>query len=257
MMPFHDLKVFNSTKKNQIITPMKYLCIPALAALLSLPAANASGKEKHLFILSGQSNMAGLDPGISFTPAVEAAFGKDNIVVVKDAQDGQPIRSWYKEWKPLHGDQPEAKADLYDRLIGKVNAAIKGENFTSVTFVWMQGERDAREKHGEVYGASLKGLIHQLAEDLGRDQVNFVIGRLGDYDLLDKKYRHWTMIRKAQVEVAEASPYGSWVDTDDLNDGKNKKGDEIKDDLHYSVEGYEILGKRFAEKSIELIRNSK
>ena len=27
-------------------------------------------------------------------------------------------------------------------------------------------------------------------------------------------------------------------------------------DLHYSVDGYKILGKRFAEKSIELIHNN-
>jgi arylsulfatase A-like enzyme len=41
-------------------------------------------QKKHLFILSGQSNMAGLNPEISFTPAVETAFGKDNVIVVKD-----------------------------------------------------------------------------------------------------------------------------------------------------------------------------
>jgi len=42
--------------------------------------------------------------------------------------------------------------------------------------------------------------------------------------------------------------------TDDLNDGKNIKRKEIKDDLHYSVKGYKTLEKRFAEKAIALIR---
>ena len=41
---------------------------------------------KHLFILSGQSNMDRLDPKVSFTPAVEAAFGKENVIVVKDSK---------------------------------------------------------------------------------------------------------------------------------------------------------------------------
>ena len=46
----------------------------------------------------------------------------------------------------------------------------------------------------------------------------------------------------------------AWVDTDDLNDGLNRKGKEIKNDLHYSAEGYKILGKRFAEACIRLIK---
>jgi len=46
----------------------------------------------HLFILSGQSNMAGLNPALSFTPTVEEKFGAENTLVVKDALGGQPIR---------------------------------------------------------------------------------------------------------------------------------------------------------------------
>jgi len=102
----------------------------------------------------------------------------------------------------------------------------------------------------------MKGLIDQLAKDLGREEINFVIGRLSDFDMADTGYPHWTMVRKAQVKVAEADPHGAWVDTDDLNDGKNKTGMQIKNDLHYSVEGYKTLGKRFATKSIGLIKNN-
>lgn len=202
--------------------------------------------------------MAGLNPKISFTPTVEAAYGKENVTVVKSAQGGQPIRRWHKEWKPAKGNEPKATGDLYDVLMKAVNTAIKGKKYATVTFVWMQGERDAKEKHGEVYAASMKGLIDQLAKDLGRDDVNFVIGRLSDYDMDDKRYTHWTMVRKAQVAVAEASPRGAWVDTDDLNDKQNKKTKQVKHDLHYTGEGYKTLGKRFAEKAIELIKkNSK
>jgi len=235
---------------------MKRLHTVILVALGSVSLVNAAEKETHLFILSGQSNMVGLDPGISFTPTVEAAFGEENVTIVKDAQSGQPIRRWYRKWKPAQGDEPQATGDLYERLVEKVKAAAKGKEFTTVTFVWMQGERDAREKHGEVYAASLKGLIAQLADDLGRKDINFVIGRLSDFDLANRQYPHWTMVRNAQIEVAEADPRGAWVDTDDLNDGANNKDKRIKNGLHYSVEGYKTLGKRFADKSIELIKNN-
>ncbi|MBT4819053.1 MAG: hypothetical protein HN742_20435 [Lentisphaerae bacterium] len=39
----------------------------------------------------------------------------------------------------------------------------------------------------------------------------------------------------------------------DLNDGGNREGEQIKNDLHCSVEGCKMLGERFAEKAIELM----
>lgn len=231
---------------------MRKLWTVLLFTLLASGPAHADGQGKHLFILSGQSNMAGLNPNLSFTPTVTKAFGKDNVIVVKDAQGGQPIRRWYKKWKPAEGDQPKASGDLYDRLLAKVSPAIKGKDIASVTFVWMQGERDAREKHGEVYAASMRGLIDQLAADLKREHINFVIGRLSDFDMQNKRYPHWTMVRDAQVRVAEDDERGAWVDTDDLND-KGNPG-RIKHDLHYTRDGYVELGKRFARKAITLIK---
>jgi hypothetical protein len=209
---------------------------------------------KHLFILSGQSNMEGLNPQVSFIPAVEKEFGKDNVIVVKSAQGGQPIRRWCKEWKDVKGNKPQnGLGDLYDKLMGVVNEGIKGQSIATVTFVWMQGERDAKERHGEVYEASFKGLIGQLKEDLKKDEINFVIGRLSDYDMQDRGYKHWTMIRKIQVKLAEDDPKGEWVDTDDLNE----KGSEgTRAGLHYTSDGYKILGERFAEKAIALVKKN-
>lgn len=227
-----------------------------LIGLLSISSAVAAEQAVHLFILSGQSNMEGLNPKQAFIPAVSKEFGKANVVVVKDALGGQPIHRWYKKWKPEHGDQPKAKGDLYDRLMKKVNAAIEGKKVTSVTFIWMQGERDAREQYGKVYAASMEGLIEQLAEDLARKDINVVIGRLSDFDMSNERYPHWTMVREAQVNVAEAHPRWTWVDTDDLNDGKMRQGKELNNDLHYSAKGYRILGQRFAQQSIELIKSN-
>lgn len=236
-------------KKNKLL----FITMLLLAGSVSYVCAADSGK--HLFILSGQSNMELLDPNLTFIPAVAAEFGADNILVVKDAKSGKPIRQWYKKWKPAEPNvQIAAPGDLYDRLMNKVRAAVQGEKIKTVTLIWMQGERDANERHGLVYAASLKGLLEQFKADLGRDDINFIIGRISDFDLSDAKYRHWTMIRKAQVEVAETLPYSAWVDTDDLNDGLNRLGETVKNDLHCSVAGYEILGKRFADKAIELVR---
>lgn len=79
-----------------------------------------------------------------------------------------------------------------------------------------------------------------------------MIGRLSDFDMENKGYRHRTMVRDAQVKVAEADPRGTWVNMDELNN-KGVPGKE-NNDLHYTKDGYKVLGERFAEKAIELIK---
>ena len=219
-----------------------------VAAFVFLGFGTAFGAEQniHLFILSGQSNMEGLDPNLRFTPAVQKEFGAKNVIVVKDALGGQPIKRWYKNWKPESGPAPKNNGDLYDRLMSKVNKAIEGKPIATITFVWMQGENDARNSWGGVYEASLRGLFEQLKTDLKRQDIGFVIGRISDFDLQNKRYPHWTMIRGVQVKVAENYPRAAWVDTDDLNGNNN--------DLHYTKDGYKTLGARFAEKAIALVK---
>lgn len=217
----------------------------------------AAQQGKHLFILSGQSNMVGMKPEESFTPALENALGKGNVIVVKDAMGSQPIRRWYKNWKPLQGDTPAAQPDLYDSLMKKVNATIAGQPLATITFVWMQGERDAREQHGNVYERSLLGLYQQLCTDLRRQDVNFIIGRLSDFGFTSQQYPDWQLIRDIQVKLAESNPRFAWIDTDDLNDGFDRSGKAIQNDLHMSGSGYITMGNRFAAQAIRLIHANK
>jgi arylsulfatase A-like enzyme len=209
----------------------------------------ATENGKHLFILSGQSNMANLDEKVSFVPAVEKEFGKDKVVVVKDAKGGQPISRWYKKYKPAKGDMPSPIGDLYDTLMKKVEAVTKDQKIATVTFIWMQGEREAALGQGAIYADSLKGLVTQVSAALKRDDVNVVIGRINDHKMDNSSHPHWTLIRDVQVQVAKELPRCAWVDTDDLNGDKNG--------IHATKEGYKTLGERFAEKAILLIHGSK
>ena len=211
---------------------------------------------KHLFILSGQSNMVGLKPEVSFTPAVVKAFGPDAVIVVKDAASGQSIRSWAKtnheDPPPTTGRVPKVRGNLYPRLIEKVRAAREGHEIQTVTLVWMQGESDL---NNTAYAAYLDELYGQLQCDLGPPMINFVIGRISDAGLDNPKRLEGRLrMRKVQAQYAEAHPRGAWIDTDDLND-KIKDG-EVFNDLHYTPEGYEQLGQRFAQAAIELIKES-
>jgi hypothetical protein len=234
----------------KLITAAVWMLLTLTPAIIS--AGEAGGK--HLFILSGQSNMAGMKPEVSFTPAVSKAFGKENIIVVKNAHSGQSIRSWAKSNHetppPTSGRVPKVRGNLYEPLITSVKAAIKGETINTITFVWMQGESDL---NNTAYDAYLKELLKQLQTDLAFKDINLVIGRISDCGLdRPKRLAGKKYIRKTQVEFTESHPRGAWVDTDDLNDKKQEDG-KIIHGLHYTPEGYKTLGQRFAEKSIALI----
>lgn len=210
----------------------------------------------HLFIFSGQSNMVRLKPKEVFQPIMEKEYGKENIIIIKEAKGGQPVSRWYKDWKPVSGEAPDSTGDLYDQLMNKVMTATQGRKFKSVTIFWMQGERDAKDAQGEVYAESLQGILEQLRTDLSYKEINFICGRLSDFDMDNKKCPHWTMIRDIQQDFAESYANGAWINTDDLNDGLDAKGRDRRNALHYSVEGYKILGERYAEKAILLINNN-
>ena len=205
----------------------------------------------HLFILSGQSNMKNLNVDASFKPKIEKKFGKGNVLIVKDAHHGHPIESWYKEPKwycpyiNFFMCKKKTRGVLYEQLINKVLTAVKGKKVTSITFIWMQGERDAMSKDGDRYKARWEGLLKNLKADLRSEDLNFIIGRLSDFDMKNESYPHWTMIRDIQVSIAETSRFGAWVNTDTFN-GENNN-------LHYTIDGYEKFGAVLADRAIELI----
>lgn len=231
--------------------------------LLATFLVSLSANGEHLFILSGQSNMRGLKPEQSFIPAVQKAFGEKQCIVVHSGWSGARIQQWHKEWKDSTGALPANTAltgALYDKMMVKVNAAIKGKKLDSVTFVWMQGESDAKPLLSEVYKASFLGVLEQLKKDLNITDMNYVVGRISDWGMQKGKNPPWQKVRDVLVELGTESPRGAWVDTDDLNDGmqsrvKNETKELVKvtNDLHYTDEGYVILGQRLADKAIELI----
>lgn len=239
---------------------MKVIYIVILSLFMSActstsqTSQTSSANPKHLFILSGQSNMARLPPQATFIPTVAAALGKNNIIVVKDAEGGQPIHRWDKSWTSPKGAIPEKRGTRFDMLMKKVNKAIKNQKIETVTFIWMQGERDAKLQWASLYSDSFKRVVQQVKAGVNHNDINVVIGRLSDFDLANRNYKHWTKIRQIQEQLAQELPNAAWVDTDDLNDGLNNSGKTIKNDLHMSEAGYRLLGTRFAEKALALIQ---
>ena len=222
-----------------------------LTILLSLSCLHVTADDvgKHLFLLSGQSNMKRFQHKQFFIPAVQAAYGADNVIVIKNAQGGQPISKWYKAWTSGKGEKPEKTGELYDSLIKNIKEETAGIKIKSVTFIWMQGEADAKAGNVDVYAKSLRGLLGQLEKDLKRKDINIIIGRLSDFGLKNRSNPKWGEMRKVQMKLADENPRACWVNTDDLNGKKNS--------LHYvRPEGYRKLGERYVEAAKKLINDN-
>ncbi len=227
---------------------MKSLVLTVLLSLSCL-SVTAADEDKHLFLLSGQSNMSRFQHKQFFIPAVQAAYGADKVIIIKNAQGGQPISKWYKAWASNKGEKPKETGQLYDSLIENIKEKTAGTKIKSVTFIWMQGEADVKAGNVDVYAKSFRGLLGQLEKDLKRKDINIIIGRLSDYGLKKRSNPKWEEMRKVQMTLADENPRACWVDTDDLNGEKNS--------LHYvRPEGYRKLGERYVEAARKLIKGN-
>jgi dienelactone hydrolase len=116
--PILDTEIDGKTIRNHSVD----FCFKALklSALISAAPPSTCAEEArpvHLILLSGQSNMANLDPARVFIPEIEKHFGAGNVVVVKAAQGGQPIRRWFKGWRVTGGENPDQIGDIYGQLM--------------------------------------------------------------------------------------------------------------------------------------------
>ena len=235
--------------------------ITLVTLLLTASAVVAADKPVHLFVLSGQSNMQGMDPETGFMPEAKKLFGDEEVVYIKVAKGGQPICRWLEEWvaiakekglgerdiKRIHKD---GKVEFYQPILDQYQEMLeKHPEFASVTFCWMQGERDANGGGQPAYKDALKLLITKLRRDLERPDMNIVIGRLSD---AGQKKESWGAMRKIQMEIVNEDPSGAWVDCDDLND--RMKDGKTQNAVHYErPEGYITLGRRFARQGHALV----
>jgi hypothetical protein len=230
------------------------------AVLTMLLSSISLAEQTHLFILSGQSNMARMKETEGFLPEISNLLPDDEILYVKVASPGKPIRNWLAEWDQLAdkagldpaairaGDKKKG-TPYYDELMEQVPPmmAMKPD---SVTFVWMQGESDSKNGTEVVYEEALTLLISKLRKSFESPEMNVVIGRISDYGIKHpkgKEWPGWQTIRNAQENVIKADPKAAMVSTDDVNGPK--------DGLHYPPEGYELMGRRMALQAVALIKS--
>ena len=255
-----------------------YRILTGFIASLCLTGASVSAeidKPIKIFLLSGQSNMAGqlkeywadvqspykdpfpqiqlwhnkrkqwgslapthrLGPEIGFGHAIAKAFPNEDVRLVKYAINGTAL---YNDWAPTDGS-------CYIGFMAAAQGALanleaKQLPYEIVGMLWLQGESDAVEKMGAEYEQNLSAFIEHMRSTFNTPEMPFILARVRNFY---GKGEQAQMVRTAQQALAEQMPNVAWFDTDDLN--------PLVNGGHYGLAGTLEIGKRFAETYLDTV----
>jgi hypothetical protein len=229
-------------------------------------SATLPAKENfHVYLLLGQSNMAGRDTrglaGQVDNPRILALDPDGRWVVARDpihvkigrpepgAGPGIPFALAMLETTPdasiglvpcAVGGSPLRRwvkgGDLYAQAFARAQTASATGTLRGV--LWHQGESDSdKQDAAETYEARLAHMFADLRHDLGRPDLPIVVGQLGEF-LTKDNHPHVDTVRAALRRVPATVPLVGFADSA----GLGHKGDK----LHFNAEAAKELGIRFA-----------
>lgn len=221
----------------------------------------------HSILLIGQSNAGGRG-FIADAPAMDS----ENILVLRNGR-------WRKAYRPMNPDRvtsavclaesfacayrdahPDVEvgvipcADggsqllqwqrgslLYDNAVNCARLAQRTSTIAAV--LWHQGESDCYPDRYPFYKERLTDIIRSLRQDLGLEDVPFLVGGLGDY-LVDYKgggtvFCNYTLINGFLGEIAAAEPRMAFVSAEGLTSNPDK--------MHFSAPSLLEFGRRYYE----------
>lgn len=182
---------------------------------------------------------AGVGPGLAFGKAMAESAPEARIGLIPCAVGGTPL----KLWSPGVQD-PNTKAFPYDDTLRRVQLALKDGSLKGI--IWHQGESDrpATDFSRKQYVAKFTDFIARLRQDLNAPQVPFVAGELPQLDekFLEVNQRFNELLQGLGSTVSNYA----CVSAKDLTDGGDK--------LHLDANSARIFGKRYAEAMLRLLK---
>jgi hypothetical protein len=169
-------------------------------------------------------SIAGVGPAISFAKEMLGNNKKIKIGLIPCALGGSPIKVWEPKEMYLNNFHP------YDDAIARTKLAMKNGVLKGI--LWHQGESDNDSMHAAIYMSKLTVLIERLRIDLNQPGLPFVAGEIGYFN---KDNFINPVIDQLPQHVAGTAV----VSAKDLTD----KGDH----LHFNTASARELGKRYAE----------
>ncbi len=248
--------------------------------LFQLNAQEVALPEKakfHLFLLVGQSNMAGrgvveeqdktphprvlmlskdgkwvpaIDPMHFDKPAAGVGLGKTfgqiiaeanpdvTIGLIPCAVGGSPIDAW------MPGVfYPATKSYPWDDMQKRVALALPAGTLKGI--LWHQGESDSKPELAQAYEPKLHDLIARFRREVKTPEVPFVAGQMGQFKDMPWKPEE-LMVDQAHQSLPSKVARTGFVSAE----GLNHKGDKI----HFDSPSFRELGRRYAEVYLKIIK---
>ena len=175
--------------------------------------------------------IAGVGPGRSFGLAVAEGDAKIRVGLIPAAVGGSAITTW----EPGARD-PATGAFPYDDAIRRARAAMRDGELKAI--LWHQGESDASAQAAPLYEQRLHALVERFRSDLGNPELPVLVGQLGHFSGKPWGPAH-LQVDSAHRRVASRLPHVVFVSAE----GLEHKGDT----LHFSAAAARALGRRYAE----------
>lgn len=179
--------------------------------------------------------IAGVGPGLAFGKAMAEYKKNIRIGLIPCATGGSPISSWTEG-----GYHSQTKSYPYDDALKRARIAMQSGVIKGI--IWHQAESDSKPELARVYQAKLEELIGKFRRELGDDDLPFVVGKLGEFYVAQNANAE--TINKILEGIPLTVKNTACADTA----GLTPKSDLV----HFDAKSERELGRRYAELMIKL-----
>lgn len=169
--------------------------------------------------------MQQMGPGYSFATTLHSETGK-KILLVVNARGGSALSEWKKG----------AAAGFYEQAIERTRLATRHGKLRGI--LWHQGESDSANP--EKYLEDLSAIVSSLRTDLAAPEVPFVAGEIARW------HQNAPLFNPEINRIRDVIENSACV----LSEGIGQLIDDS--DPHFDRNGQLILGRRYAEKILEM-----
>jgi hypothetical protein len=175
--------------------------------------------------------IAGVGLGIDFAKRMCQQDPEIHVGLVPCAFGGTPLSRWSKG------------GDLYQNAVARAKAARDRGTLKGV--LWHQGESDSGSAEtARTYGDRLAKMIRDLRADLESPALPFVAGRLGEFYVRSGRSAHADQVDAAIADVPNRVENAACASAE----GLDHKGDQV----HFSAAALRELGPRYAAEMIRI-----
>ena len=185
-----------------------------------------------------EPTMAGLDCGMSFAKKLLTKVPENVSILLIPTSVGG---SSINKWV---GDSIHREVKLLSNFKNKAEFAKKYGEIKGV--LWHQGESNANKKGMINYEENMAVLFREFRKAVGNKKLPILIGELGSYS---KNNESKQLINKKIQNYIRKDENSFFITTSDLKD----RGDRV----HFNSEGQRIMGSRFADTYFEILNRQK